>query len=190
MLRFLADKRGAAGWHLTPQQASALQQELLPQAIAHRNLIIPPCSACMSAYAHVSFTHVSYTDMWKGRLLKLSMGLQALAALLNAAAIYWATSTPLDTSAAAGTSSSAHDPAALIAKLQLVAAGSGKPRLAPPPAQQTGGSQTAAAGPLANVTVAHLFLPELARQYGGEQFHQIEQQQAHCQPTCCLTPWH
>ena len=96
------------------------------------------------------------------------MAAQAVAALLNAATAYWAASTPLD--ASAGALPSAHDPAALIGKLQLVAAaGEGRrPRLAPAPPQQAGGSgghQTKAA----DVTVAHLFLPQLARQYGGEQ---------------------
>lgn len=92
---------------------------------------------------------------------------QAVAALLNAAMAYWAASTPLD--ASAGASPSAHDPTALIGKLQLVAAGEGRrPRLAPAPPQQaagSGGLQQKAA----DVTVAHLFLPELVRQYGGEQ---------------------
>lgn len=125
LLRFLADTRGAAGWHLTAQQATALQQELLPQA---------------------------------------------LAALLSAAAAFWAASTPIDPATAATTAASAADPAALIGKLQLVAAGGdGRPRLAPAPAQQQGhGGGAAVAGAAGTVTVAHLFLPELARHYGGE----------------------
>lgn len=35
LLRYLADKGGAAGWHLTSQQMSALQHELQPQVCAH-----------------------------------------------------------------------------------------------------------------------------------------------------------
>ena len=35
LLRYLADKGGAAGWHLTSQQASALQHELQPQVRVH-----------------------------------------------------------------------------------------------------------------------------------------------------------
>jgi hypothetical protein len=92
---------------------------------------------------------------------------QAVAALLNAALAYWATSTPLD--ASARVAAPARDPAALIGKLQLVAAGGDRrPRLAPAPAQQTDGRKGQSAQQ-ADVTVAHLFLPELARQYGGGQ---------------------
>jgi hypothetical protein len=95
------------------------------------------------------------------------MAAQAVAALLNATTAYWAASTRLD--ALAGALPSAHDPAALIGKLQLVAAaGEGRrPRLAPAPPQQaagSGGHQAKAT----DVTVAHLFLPELTRQHGGE----------------------
>ena len=45
LLRYLASKGGAAGWHLTAQQASALEQELQPQVHAHCAAHIHWCSA-------------------------------------------------------------------------------------------------------------------------------------------------
>ena len=70
-----------------------------------------------------------------------ALALQAEAALLSAAVVYWATSTMLERPSAALAAAPA-DPAALIGKLQLVApAGGGAPRLQvsapalPPPPQ-------------------------------------------------------
>lgn len=78
------------------------------------------------AMAYVCSTYIIIADRPD---VSKALALQAEAALLSAAVVYWATSTMLERPSAALAAAPA-DPAALIGKLQLVApAGGGAPRL-------------------------------------------------------------
>ncbi len=190
LLRALADARGAGGWHLNPAQAAALQQELLPQVrstswsilrlarlmarlIVQQQVLVFIVAADASSYV-AGATALGCSAVCASDLsgAPSAPAVQAHAAFLSATIAYWAASTPVDASAAAAASAASGDPAALIGKLQLVApAGGGRPRLAP--ARLAAGDAcggAAGGGGGGSITVAHLFLPELARQHGGEIF--------------------
>lgn len=182
LLRALADARGAGGWHLNPAQAAALQQELLPQVRSTSWSILRLARLMARLIEHVAADASSYvagaTALGCSAVCASDLSgapsapaVQAHAAFLSAAIAYWAASTPVDASAAAAASAASGDPAALIGKLQLVApAGGGRPHLAPARLVAGGGTAAAGGGGGGSITVAHLFLPELAHQYGGELF--------------------